>query len=36
MCPWCKLATQLAGMYYMCRPCWRKTYKNRKSSKPKK
>lgn len=31
MCKWCKLAQQLGG--FMCRPCWRKMYNNKKKSK---
>lgn len=30
-CKWCKLAQQLGG--YLCRPCWRKMYKNKQKGK---
>lgn len=28
MCKWCQIASQLHGSAYMCRPCWRKHYRN--------
>jgi len=33
MCKHCIKAAQLAGMPYMCRPCWRKQYRNKRSTK---
>lgn len=30
MCKHCIRATELAGKPYMCRPCWRKAYRNKK------
>ena len=33
MCKHCIIAAQLAGMSYMCRPCWRKQYRNKRSVK---
>lgn len=31
MCKFCKLAQQLGG--YLCRPCWRAQYLNKKKGK---
>jgi hypothetical protein len=28
MCVFCVRATELAGRPYMCRPCWRRLYRN--------
>ena len=28
MCKHCTVASQLAGKPYMCRPCWRRHYRN--------
>lgn len=28
MCKHCNIAAMLAGKSYMCRPCWRKLYRN--------
>ena len=30
MCDHCKKACELSGRMMMCRPCWRKAYRNRK------
>ncbi len=33
MCKFCMMAQQLSGKPMMCKPCWRKAYKNRKPKK---
>lgn len=30
MCKYCIRAAELAGKSYMCRPCWRKAYRNKR------
>jgi hypothetical protein len=33
MCKHRNIASQLAGKFYMCRPCWRKHYRNKRKGK---
>jgi len=33
MCIWCKLAQDSLGRATMCRPCWRRNYRNRPKKK---
>jgi len=29
-CAWCRIAQEILGRMYYCRPCWRRTYRNKK------
>ena len=29
-CAWCRIAQEILGRLYFCRPCWRRMYRNAK------